>query len=472
MLSRHVFNDLIGQSTKLMKKCLMKISPKRKWDFKSMETLSRKHQNVKILDFNINESVTIQSVIDGVTNVGSFVRHFELYDCRISMNDLVSLLQAMKLLTRVGLINVKESQRDLKESPEFDFLTQLKFIECDCWFEVFKKAKKIKEIHFQADCKNVDLKNFEEILMNQTNLQSLLLINLKSTNFLANDLIFPFQIKSLTVQNCHFKTKENFELFLDRQNSLTDVDLTISNMKLYLDRIRYFEDSLKILTTKKTLKTFSLEINEYKFSSTNFLNQNVNENVKKLKLNFAQTNFPFVSILKVFPNVDSLEISIQDINDSNIETLNKNLMNIKHLKIIKFPSEIFAKLRMKFLKSLHIHETNIQVEQWLEFLEKHLNITKLIINFTFFMNIPDDFIDTITKKLKLEHLELIDKLIGMKNDIYKNICENCKTLKYLKLWNINVEKNFDENDKNYLRSGNISFHLFNDESLNSQMILF
>lgn len=108
----------------------------------------------------------------------------------------------------------------------------------------------------------------------------------------------------------------------------------------------------------------------------------------------------------------------------------------------------------------------------MNFLENHSNITKLIINFTFFMDISEEFIDTVTKRLKLEHLELIDKWVGMNNEIYLTICENSPSLKYLKLWNINVEKDFEECDKEFLRSRNIRFHLFNDESLNTPMVPF
>jgi hypothetical protein len=108
----------------------------------------------------------------------------------------------------------------------------------------------------------------------------------------------------------------------------------------------------------------------------------------------------------------------------------------------------------------------------MEFLDNNPTITKLIIVFTFFVDLSEDFIDRVTKKLNLEHLELIDKWIGMENEVYKMICENSKSLKYLKLHNINVEKNFEEVDKEYLRSRNIQFHLYNEESLNAPMVPF
>lgn len=166
-----------------------------------------------------------------------------------------------------------------------------------------------------------------------------------------------------------------------------------------------------------------------------------------------------------------MELSIKEIDQETIEYFNVHLNNLCNLKISKFPSEAFGKLKLKSLDLLHMNETNIQLDHLMEFLENHSNITKLIINFTFFMDLNEEFIDIITKKLKLQHLEL-EKWIGMRTEIYVSICQNSPKLKYLKLWNINVEQDFDEQDKEYLRSRNINFYLFNDESLNTPMVPF
>jgi hypothetical protein len=85
----------------------------------------------------------------------------------------------------------------------------------------------------------------------------------------------------------------------------------------------------------------------------------------------------------------------------------------------------------------------------------------------------NEVIDFITKSFKqLEHFELKDKYIGTKNDIYKNICENCPNLKYLKLFNVNIEENFVDSDKWYLKSRGIKFDLFNDVSLSKVCWIF
>lgn len=477
LMTSHAFNEIVGQSTRMMKKFVVKISPKRKWDFESLGRLRRKHQNVKLVDFKSDDD-SIYEVIRELHNFGRNVKYFELNDCGVSTEKLVKILNTMEKLESVVLMTVKTADEaknmcDRSSLPELKCLSHLKVVESDMLFEIFLKARTLEEICFQAhDCQNVNLKSLEELLSSQQKLKTFEIINVRFSNFLENKIKFPFQLRSLTIHQCHFKEKENFESFLESQNELTEIDLTINNMKLQLDRVRYFEDSLATVLKHKSLKQVNLEIENYNFANTNFLRQSTNENVESLKLTLAQTTCPAVDVLKIFPNIETLELSLKNIDDDSLKFINEHLHKLQALTITKFSSEAFAKLKIKNLKSLHINETNIQPEHWLEFLENQPKITKLVINFTFFMDLTEDFIDTITRKLNLEHIELIDKWIGMKNEIYETICANCKNLKYLKLWNINVEKDFDETDKEFLRSRNIEFHLFNDESLNTPMVPF
>ena len=474
MASSRVFNAIVGDSTKLMKKFVMKIAPKKKWDFEALEKFERKHQNVKLLDFKCDEgSVGLLAV--GLLNIGRNVKLFELNDSEISFENLLKIMRTMNHLTTVYLTNVNFSgdiYDSMKDTPDFFFLTNLNIIKSGAPFDIFKKAKNLIEIYFDAEnCKSLNLVSFEELLILQTKLKILTLIKIQFCNFLDHK-IFPFQLKSLTIHQCYFKEKECLERFLEMQKRLENIDLAINSLNLKLDHARYFDDSLCVIANEKSLKNFSLEIDNYNFINTNFLRHCLNANVEDLKLSMMNTCLPIMSILRAFPKITSLELSVKEIDQETIEYFNVNLNNLRNLKILKFPSEAFGKLKLKSLNSLHMYETNIQLEHWMEFLESNSNITKLIINFTFFMDLNEEFIDTITKKLKLEHLELIEKWIGMRNEIYLTICQNSPKLKYLKLWNINVEKDFDEQDKEYLRSRNIRFHLFNDESLNTPMVPF
>lgn len=485
MMTSHVFSETVGQSTRLMRKFLLKISPKKKWDFPSLVNLERKHQNVKLLSLNSDQN-PMDQIIQGIATIGVHVKQVELSDCVLSIEDLSTIFDKLRNVKKIELLNVKLSELStqklaelsrrpsfLQKIPKFSNLTHLEVVKSDCFFEFFLRARNVKDVSLElGDQKIVDLKSFEQFLMNQPKLKALELVDIRFSNFLECDLNFPFQLTSLTINYCHIKVKDHLENFIKRQKSIDRFDLTVDSMKLKLDRIHYFEDSIGIVLAMNNLREVSLDIENYNFSNLKFLNQTANS-VRKLKLSAILTTCSVHSILKSFPMVNSLEISAKEMGDQDISYINDNLTQLQELKISKrFPSEAFGRLKLKNLSSLHMNETNIELEHWKVFLGNNSSIKKLIINFNFFVDLSEDLIEVITKALKLDHLELIDKWIGMRNDIYVMICENCKTLRYLKLWNINVEKDFDDEDKSYLRERNVKFHVFNDESLNAPMVPF
>lgn len=477
MLVGRVFSDIVGQSTRLMQRFLLKVSPKRKWDFQSLTSFQRVHRNAKILDFKFDDE-SIRLVVDGMLNIGRNFKFFELHDCEISTENLAKLLNSMKQLTRLDLINAKVSGDLQTDStlPELENLQQLNVVESQFDFQAIRKARNLLAISIQVDDrKSLNLEAFEKLLHQLNKLKTLKLSNIRLANFLNRQQSFSFQLTTLTIHRCHFREKESLESFLDGQQMLEEVEMTISDLKLNLDRLRYFEDSLATgVVRQKHLKRLTLSVENYNFANFNFLHQCMNENVENLSLSLEQTSCPVKSILQAFPNVQQLELSTKDeLDEPSLDYINANCQRLETFKVTKhFGSETFGKLKVKNLKCLHVNEANIEQRHWMEFLSNSPNITKLVLNFSFFMDLSEDFIDLVTKSLKLEHLELIDKWIGMRNDVYVKICENSRNLKYLKLWNINVEKDFDEADRDYLRSRNIRFHLYNDESLNSPMVPF
>lgn len=457
-----------------MKKFSIKISPKRKWDFDTIASLERKHQNVKISYFKSNDDL-LSKVIDNLVDISWSLTDFEMNSCKVTRNELSGLLVLMNNLESLAIVNIKfeESFPVVEQLPELSFLKRLKITDCESFSNFFIKAPNLRKVSFQAGkVKNQNLDFLQHILMKQGKLTSLNLENIQFTNFLEKIVSFPFQLKHLAVHLCHFRRKDHFEEFLKSQRELEEVELTIGNMKLSLDRNNYFEESLAIIFKKRTLRKLSLDVEKYEFRNSNFLKQCSNPNLKALKISHEQSFFKLSTFLRAFPNIESLKLDVKEIDDDSIKFINENLSTLTSLKIAKFPSEAFGRLKVKSLSSLHVHETNIKHQDWLQFVDNNQQITKLIVNFIIFMDSSESLIDAISKKLNLEHIELIDKWIGMKNEIYVMLCENCKNLKYLKLWNINVEKDFDESDKEYLRSRNIKFHLFNDETLNTPMIPF
>lgn len=473
-LTIHVFNEVISQSVSLMKKFSIKISPKRKWDFDTIASFERKHRNVKISYFK-SEDDLLTKAIENLADIAWNLTDFEMNNCKTERRVLSNLLCLTENLRNLSLVNItfEESFSLVTEPPELKFLRNLRIMDCDFFGNIFEKASNLQKLSFQAgNARNQNLDYLQKILQKQEKLEILSLENVQFTNFLEDRPRFHFQLKRLSIHLCHFSVKESFEDFLESQNELQEVEMTIGNMKLSLDRSNYFEETLSIIFRKSTLRKLSLEFEKYELRNLSFFKRCINQNLKALKI-ANELSFPEIStFLRACPNIESLDLSVKEIDDESIKFINENLIFLTSLKIAKFPSEAFGRLKIKSLSSLHVHETNIKHQDWLQFVDNNKQITKLIVNFIIFMDSSESLIDAISKKLKLEHVELIDKWIGMKNEIYVMLCENCKNLKYLKLWNINVEKDFDDSDKEYLRSRNIKFHLFNDETLNTPMIPF
>lgn len=472
MMTNSVFDQLIGSSSKLMRKFVVKVLMKNRWDFPSLRKLRRKYQNLKLAQFGKCDAFD-EPLIYGLKIIGTTAKRLEICDSEVTMDTFLMTVNMMKHLTHVKFVGLKISSGcGIADPPEFKFLKTLKVIESDVDFKIFQRARDLEDVYIQTDdCKKIDLTSFEQMLMRQNKLRTLELINIRFSNFLEVIHEFPFQLNQLTVQQCHFKVKENFERFLVSQKNLKGLDFLISSLNLKLDRLRYFEDSLTNILKMTNLKTLCLEIKNYQFANEIFLYQATNENVENLAL-FLETNIEVKTILNVFPNCKKLEMKIRELDQESVNYINDKMHKLEHLKIINLSSESFKMIKKKNLKSLHIQETNIEPGHWICFINNNPQITKLIINFTFFMDLDLTLLSYITRQLKLDHLELIDKYIGMENNIYLMICENCPQLKYLKLWNINVEKDFEEKDFEFLRRKQIKFHLYNDESIYAPIVPF
>ncbi|KAG5672254.1 hypothetical protein PVAND_002396 [Polypedilum vanderplanki] len=466
-LTNRTFANIVSSSSKLMKKFFLVITTKRKWDFETISSLQRKHQSLFFFDFITAENSLDKVLENGLENIGVNLKSIEFNDCCLYAQEFVKILNYSKNLTHLKILFSKINESS-HEDLILPFLSNLKIRMSDINFELFHKIESLKKIQLEVnETTNTDVSTFQQILNKNSKLKTLTLVNLRLSNLFDIKMKQNFQLEILNIIQCHFKHKENFEIFLDSQKLLKEVELSFSHMKLGNDRVRYFESIVESIMKKKTLKNLTLNIEEYNFCSFNFLEVNRIEN---FTLRLKDTNFSSAQYLKYFPTLKSLELEVKELTNENMEILNNSLVN--HLEIYNLTSECFSKLKIKSLKSLHLHETSLNEKDWMTFIENNPQIIKLVINFSLIMDFDVKLLDKITKKLNLEHIELTDKYIGFENEIYIMIVENCSKLKYIKLWNINIEKNFEEKDKEFLKKRNIKFHLFNDESLNKPMVPF
>lgn len=468
MLINGYFSELVGSSSNLMKKFFIAITSKKRWDFQSIAQLERNHQNLIFFDF---DNFSDEKLLHGLSNIGANLRSIELNYSNLYIDEFLKILEVTQhRLTSLSLIHTK-----ILEKPQkffnFQCLTYLKVVESEIDLQFLSNVRTLREVHIDVnECTTVDLKNFQRILFCQERLKTLVMINLRLSNlFDDKSARASFQLENLNVVDCHFIEKENFEKFIESQGRICDAEIAISAMKLGLDRIRYFDEILEKVLSRKLLKFLNLSVESYNFVNLNFLPLNQIEN---LTLNLKSTNFSIIDFLKTSPKLKSLELDVKELSDEEINFLNQ-VPTLTHIKVTSLSSGNFSKFKFKALKSLHI-DTCIEPSHLNKFIENNLEINSLVINFpSFLMEFDVNLLESLTKKLtKLEHLELLDKYVGFENKIYEMICENCKNLKFLKLWNINIEKNFNEDDKNYLRERNVKFQLFNDETLNAPMISF
>lgn len=467
MQSSHIFANVVSSSSVLMRKFFIVITTKRKWNYQAISTLRRKFQNLVIFDFVVEKSLD-DVLMMGLKNIGENLKLIEFNNSSMCAEDFVQILKCCENLNQLKVLNSKIYGTTL-EFLDLKNLRNLIVIKSEISCEIFKNVQSLNRIQIEVnESQNVDLTNFQKILSKQSKLKHLTLINLRLSNLFDIKMNYLFQLESLKIY-CHFKHKENFEIFLENQNSLNEIELTFSNMKIGNDRVRYYDSVIECMLRKEKLRKFTLKIDEYKFSNFNFL---IASQIKFLSVHLKDTNFLSSQFMNFFPHLIELELDTkEELNNENIELLNKS--SVCHLKIHNLPSECFAKIKIKSLKSLQIHEVSINECDWMTFVENNSQITKLVINFSFLMDFGVNLVSKLTKTLDLEHIELVDKYLGFENEIYEMIVENCKnTLKYLKLWNINVEKDFTEKDKEYLRKRHIKFHLFNDTSLNKQIMTF
>lgn len=183
------------------------------------------------------------------------------------------------------------------------------------------------------------------------------------------------------------------------------------------------------------------------------------------KIKFTRSDFSvriLLDILKVTKNLKLLELDQTLIR--NYENLTVD--NVTNLKITNCNREILKTVNFSNLECLNLEHTPFQLENWQHLLVQNRKIRKLIVKCTFGIDLSDRVFSEISRNLvHLEHLEILDKYVNVNNSVYKIIGDNCKNLKYLKMYNTNITENFSDADRNYLKSKNIECELYNDVSL-------
>lgn len=258
------------------------------------------------------------------------------------------------------------------------------------------------------------------------------------------------------------ETSRRFESLVTKNPSLmrkVPIQINCQDLKSSTKESHQFESQRKY--QKIVIKNFSDADFQFIFKVFSFYS-NCITHVKFVRANFEVDRF--LDLLTVFQEIRMLELDQVFFKDPLVQDI--GVENVRTLRISSCNREIFNTIVFKNLTSFEANYTPLQIHHWEPFLKYNPTIKKLVIRCTFGIDLSDQCINLITKSLKdLEHFEILDKFVKVNNEVYKIISQNCPNLKYLKLWNINIEQNFTDNDKNYLRSKGINCQLFNDTSL-------
>lgn len=477
MTSRYFHNVIISSLT-LMRKIILKFNYKYKFEYDYLASSFRRYQRLRIVESSSQD--TSDPLLKFIPTFNQNLTEVEFRGCSFKKSDFREILRNLPQLRKFVITNtiIEDLTGSSGEIPVLDKLTFLKISHSNFCFDLFKSSRNLNEMLVDlSGMKNhlLELEGFDEFLPSQKNLKHLELTDLLDKDAFLKDFgsEINFQLETLKINQCHFKQIKNFEKFLKTQKNIRNFDLSFQDRNEQ-EEVEEFGQYLEVLDHILRLKSLRSVVLEFSHlnpirSAPSFLQ--ANENVDFLTCNF--NGLCSERIIKLFPNLKHLELKAKFMNEEQVDFLNQFLAKLESLKVVNFPSDFFRKLKFKNLAAIEICETNIEPDSWEEFINNNPGIKKLVINYAFFMEMTNEVIDTLTKRFKnLVHFELLDKYIGTKNDIYQTICENCPNLKYLKLYNINIEENFSDLDKNYLKSRGIKFDLFNDVSLSKVSWIF
>lgn len=479
LLTNKYLNTLITSSSSLMRKIVLKFNFKRKSEYDYLMESLKKYQRLRVVEATLEDAIE-DTLLKSIPSIKSDLFEIELRGCKLEKRNLLTIFQNLPELKKISVTNtlIGNMSETLEGKAVLMKLKVLKISHSNFCFDLLTDTPKLEELIVDlsgSKSTQLSLTGFDDYFKTLKSLKYFESVSVLKKEIFDSDGFDETNINLavLKICQCHFLNKKCLESFVKTQRQIEIFELSIDDPpdQNEVDEFGDYVEILDIILKLTTLKTFSLETNHLNTIRYTPIYFNVNSNVTSFICN--TDGLCNEKMIRLFPNLQHLELKTKVIEDYQIDFLNQTLEKLESLKLVTFPSDAFKQLKLKNLKTIEIYETNIEPLCWNDFIKNHQGISKLIVNYSFFMEMGDEVIDYITKELKnLVHFELIDKYIGTKNDIYKLICENCQKLEYLKLWNINIEEDFNDDDKDYLKRRGVKFDLFNDVSLNKVSWIF
>lgn len=434
-----------------------------KKDFQALLKCNREFQNFYILNINnSNLSRLGNEWLEVFKKFSNSVKNLKVKsDFRVdALKSMLGLLPNLTTLELDGYRVYKTDQNpeNLIQFKDLKHLKMKNFQNGSHVIQIFKNCNNLKTLSLSCvfpKRENLQFDFFDNFLKNQNRLKTLEVYTVDSPEQImfrkdiSEDVMFELT-KLVFDYNGYSSNLENFLKFLHTQTDLKTLKLNLSLLNTegtaLVEECKSCDDLFKFVFSLSRLTTLNVFIDRYSTKDETVFHV-INKNVTSLTYEEEnrKSNRLLLRLLKVFPNLQSLELAIYHYSDELLSFISTYLKKLEHIKIVGYYNGILSKLDCIDLKSVTVkygyHKSS--QEDWIQFLRHNPNVNKISIeNCIDFVD--DEIVTIITHNLPLlKHFETIDSYSNnLTENAYKIFHNNCKRLKVLKLTGVAASTNY------------------------------
>lgn len=289
------------------------------------------------------------------------------------LREFIDLLDQFKNLQKMTWLNVqleKIVQSRYAISIDLSSVQELKMSQCDGFcFHLLTSCKQLKKLEISepiwGNSRSIGgVELFENFLLEQTNLKTLILKNIHYPCLFQVDKTdnIKFKLNHLVLKNVFFKDKTIAENFFKTQDELQSITFQLQNERSRnLDEMLWYNDILKIgkffshffyslkqlllffflvLGQNLNLRTVNIEKLNYNIENYDFLKNIINPNVSVLNFKVTAEDKDaklFKVLIRKLPNLSNITFQSEESEDNiNLVCFDKNtsLKKVRKLKIV------------------------------------------------------------------------------------------------------------------------------------------
>lgn len=304
----------------------------------SNASIGRKYFKVKLLYANEGLQSYVKPLMLKILNiVGRSVDELDIHSGRLSIQDMVTLLECFNNLEKLSLINLQEGA--LSETNEVDLQKKLPRLQklqlqdtMSSFLGLFEKFTTLHHFKFHRHTKGPEvfsygIVKFEDFLLQQRHLKSLEIGRMHKNCLFYGDRVqeIKFQLESLTA-NRFFVQKNNAEKFFRMQRGLKSIKLhDFFDSRIFPVRIDY-SIVLKIIFSLPALESIGIFNNSINLEDFEMLSDVQNASVRNLEYDMWNAT-ALEKFINIFPNLKSISfrcftVKLRDIAHEKLAIMN------------------------------------------------------------------------------------------------------------------------------------------------------